>query len=201
MFEITEDMVSELAKINPNEKTVRFVLCKALNSIPNKDYHTREWVIKVAKRFLPSAATETVVQDVKKFQKTPKKKVGRKPLNRGKIVLGGANFKSFWKNEKALEWALDDSLFPQAQPKGNYMLVKNLLRGDWKHKFSFSAIELRKEMERRHPERIGNDNAFKVQRWGDAMYWETTGEMASKPLWKKISRKEYQNIFYVGDSE
>jgi hypothetical protein len=125
------------------------------------------------------------------------KKRGRKPLNRGKMLIPGPKGKvpSFWDRRNAIQDAIDDSEFPDAQPGGNYDKAKQFLKKEWKHVEEFKLPDLSKALGEKYPEHA-DYNGFRLQRWHDAAYWETGG-VATKPLYKKATYRTYFNIFYV----
>jgi hypothetical protein len=126
----------------------------------------------------------------------PLKKRGRKPLNKGKMLIAGPKGKmsSFWERHNAFEEALDDSIFPNAQPGGNYKRTKDFLKNEWKEVDEFKLPDLSKALGEKYPDNA-DYNGFRLQRWHDAAYWET-GEVAIKPLYKKATYRTYYNIFY-----
>ena len=122
---------------------------------------------------------------------------GRRPLNRGKMLLAGKNGKvtGFWERDDAMDVALDDRLFKEAQPKGNYAKVKHFLQNGWSNVEEFTLPELKKALGEKYPEKA-DYNGFRLQRWHEAYYWEKTGEIAVKPIYKKATYRSYHNIFY-----
>ena len=129
-------------------------------------------------------------------KKQPKAR-GRRPLHRGKMLLAGNNGKVplFWDRTNAFEEALDDSVFPNSQPGGNYAKTKHFLKTKWKHVEEFTLPELKDALAEKYPENA-DYNGFRLQRWHEAYYWENTGEIAIKPIYKKATYRTYHNIFY-----
>jgi hypothetical protein len=133
---------------------------------------------------------------------TKSKGRGRPPLNRGKMLSAGKKGKVpiFWDSPNAFEHALDDSMFPDAQPKGNYAKTKHFLKTAWCNKEEFTLPELKEALGEKYPEQA-DYNGFRLQRWHEAYYWEGTGKVAVKPLYKKATYRTYHNIFYVEPNE
>lgn len=138
------------------------------------------------------------VDELSKKVGAPKKR-GRKPLNRGKMIIAGpkgkVNDKSFWDRQHAFEEATDDNFLPDAQPGGNYEKAKKFLQNEWKDVEEFKLPDLSKALGEKYPEQ-SDYNGFRLQRWHDAAYWET-GSIAIKPIYKKATYRTYYNIFYV----
>jgi len=213
-MEVTNDMIEELSSIckHKNRNKLNFAICKAINLFPNPSFMTRELVLQKAK-FLVLDEIETevkkeeensaleckeIIENLKTFDiPDSKKKRGRKPQHRGKLVLGGTKFnrKSFW-NSYTLEQAQDDGFLPEAQPGGNYSKVKEFLKTDWKYKEKFKLPELIEALSKKYNNTESYSESFRLQRWGDAQYWENTGNIAIKPLWKRLTRQEVLNVFY-----
>jgi len=214
-MKVTNDMIEELSSIcnHKNRNRLNFAICKAINLFPNPSCITKELVLQKAKYLvLEDVEEETntkserleVIENLKTFDvpepkvtNTSTKKRGRKPQHCGKLVLGGTKFncKSFW-NSYTIEQARDDSFLPEAQPGGNYSKVKEFLRTDWKHKEKFKLPELICELTKKYNSTESYSESFRLQRWGDAQYWENTGNVAIKPLWKRLTRQEVLNVFY-----
>ena len=123
---------------------------------------------------------------------------GRRPLHRGKMLSAGKKGKVplFWDSKDAFDDAIDDSVYPNAQPGGNYAKTKHLLKNAWKNVDEFSLPDLKDALAEKYPEQA-DYNGFRLQRWHEAYYWELTNEIAIKPIYKKATYRTYHNIFYV----
>ena len=206
---ITEDFVKRTAKDqNRDINKVRRALTRAFCTIPQTAVASEELVLRLARTYLDKIPKIThipveIVED--KSEKIEKnKKRGRKPLYRGKVILGGTKntYRCWWEEngDMALDMARDDKYFPEAQIGGNYALVKEYLRNEWKNRFEFTLPELKQAMAEKYPEKARH-SGFRLQRWGNASYWERSDGVAVKPLWKQIERKKYMNIFWIGDED
>lgn len=197
---ITDAFVEKVACEYQDVKKVRSALTRALCMTPNPEKATEELVLRLAKGYLKDIQTKQIKVEVE-IEK-PKSKRGRKSLGRGKQVIGGTKntYRCWWQEngDSALEMARDDSVFPEAQPGGNYALTKEFLRVEWKNKFEFTLPELKEALAEKYPEKADH-SGFRLQRWGNASYWERTDGVAVKPIWKQLERKKYMNIFYVGE--
>jgi len=211
MISDASNLIAELSDQTKCKNTdkINFAIRKAISVLSSPESITDKNILRFAKLFLlEDLKQEQVNKDktvmyvkslgqyvrVKKEEPTQKPKEelrGRKSLHRGKLKLCGTkNFTySFW-DRHTIEDAVNDDIYPDAQPKRNYSLVKNFLKSEWSHIEFFKLPELKKALK----EKYGED--IRVQRWHDAHCWEITGNIAIKPIWKKKSRHEYINIFY-----
>ena len=205
LMEVTNELISELLDVSKcnNRNKLNFALCKAINLFPNQATITKDWVIKKADSILQeemkqeyknAPITKTKIQ--KEVIEKTKSKRGRKALNRGKLILGGTKFnkRSFW-DQYSIKDAKDNNFLSNAQPKDNYLKVKQFLSNEWKNVREFKLVDLVSELTKIYVEEDSYSQKFRIQRWHDAYYWSNCGEIAIKSLWKKMSRKECLNVF------
>jgi len=212
---ITEELIEEFSE-TIDKKVAKRALIRAFNTLPNQNEFNKTLLFRFANKFVlqfekkeskptlaPSSEVSCVPKEIRLdtfkevLDEVQTKKRGRKPLNRGKMILGGTKTysKSFWDSPNAMNEATNDDFYPKAQPKGNYLKTKNFLKNDWKEIEFFKLPDLVSSLEEKYPLKSAY-NGFRVQRWGDASYWSKTGKIAIKPLWKKKNRNTYTNIFY-----
>lgn len=205
MFAITNDHINELNQLYTDRKAVKLALCRAVVMIPNQNSIQKETIFRLAKNLLeenkkvPEPKKKEAIEIITDTQPKEKSKRGRKPFHRGKLILGGTKkaIQNFWRDIKDAERvAADDKYYPEAQPGGNYKRTKIFLREDWNKKSQFTLTNLKEELTKKYPNK-SDFGGFRLQRWGNASYWANTGKIAIKPLWKKISRFDYKNIFYL----
>jgi len=196
---VTDELVRELSKKCDcdNKNKLVFSLSKAICMLPNPESLTKYNILRFAESILKEDLSKNneieqreVIEKIDKGPK-PRRRGGRQPLFRGKKILGGtkSNPVSFWDNHTVGD-AVNDSVYPNAQPKGNYELVKNFLKNDWGHIPTFKLPELKKALFDKYKSDI------RLQRWYDYHCWESTNEVAIKPLWKRLDRRNSINIFY-----
>lgn len=197
---VTEELINKLASPHYKKSQLKLVLSKAISSITVESALTEDRVLRLAKLYLKDIKIEKPVGvtsvDIPESEIKINKR-GRKPLHRGKLYRAGTKHcrQDFWKDNLDPEKiAKDDLYFPKAQPGGNYALVKDFLRNEWKNVETFKLNDLKMELKNKYPERC-KSGEFRVQRWGNAHYWQNNGEIAIKPLWRNINRFECRNLF------
>jgi hypothetical protein len=193
MINKAEKVISELVTGGHEYSTSKFAVYRAINMFPDVNKFDEEFVRRHAICYINKQNLSVSTKN-KQCYEAIKQTVSDNKIKR---VLGGTDkFKtSFWDQEDAINLAIDDSIFPDAQPKGAYHKTKMFLKNEWKHVESFSAIELQKLLTEKYPEDCGS-NLFSIQRWGDGIYNFKTKQLLVKPLWKKLDHKTFANIFY-----
>jgi hypothetical protein len=128
----------------------------------------------------------------------PKSKRGRKPSTGGRFWSD-----KFWTEyPNAEDIVRNDDLYPTCTSNGKYDKVKEFLRTTWKHKKHFKLPELVAALTELYPdESHHNGGQFRIHSWFKAQYHKTSGTLAIKPLWKKLSRTEHENLFYVPEED
>ena len=189
--------IDVLKELHPeyNSVLIKIALSKAI-----KDSGEGSFIEKARRHLLKFRPPNKEKQKINKPIVLPtKQKRGRKPLHKGKKVLGGTKktVRDFWLDyDNAMDLALNDNFPDTPQPKGNYAKTKHFLRTHWKHVQYFRLVDLRRTLADKYPE-MAQHSGFRTRRWGNAYYWENTGEIAEKPLWKKIDKHKLLNIFYI----
>ena len=206
-------LLSEHSKGISKER-LEFIISKAISLIPNPSFINNDNVLRLSKNLISTEPKQANNIAPKTFEileiednhpisikKKRTNNAGRKPLFRGKLIQGGTKktVRDFWlENVNPIDIAKDDTIFASAQPGDNYRKTKQFLKEDWKDKELFTLPELIEALTKKYPEKAKQNGKFRVQRWGNAFYWENTGEIATKPLWKKQKHQIYLNIFFVG---
>jgi len=193
MIIVNDEMVEEFSTVFKINRGAKLALCKVVSTARDPNKITKEELFRKALLYVNK-------NDQDPITKSDKKKCGRTSkvnLNKRKMILGGSknsDNNDFWMRSDAFEIALNDDMYPDTQPGGNYEKAKRFLKNDWVHVEMFTMPELIKSLTEKYPEK-DNGSGFRVQRWHNAHYWED-GSIAIKPLWKKASYRDYHNIFY-----
>jgi hypothetical protein len=145
------------------------------------------------------AKEEVVVKPRKPRKVNPNKVV------KGKTKAGGeGSTRDFWLNhgDDGYDMVRDDSILSQCQTTGgNYEKTKIFLRTDWKHREFFTRTELEKALTEKYPEEssYNSNSTFRVQHrgWAFGVYYVLSGDMAVKPIFRRIGRGKFENVFYV----
>ena len=164
----------------------------------NVEEITNEMIEEVALKVVDAGIIKQVERVIPTVQKkVRKKRVSNKPT-KGKTCVG-----KFWSkyDDQAMDIATDDNIFPESIRTGNYALTKQFFQNDFKCKKEFTLKEFRDGLNTKYAdtEFTEHNGQFRIQiiPWSEGMFYELSGELQTKPIFKKISRGLYQNIFYI----
>ena len=73
---------------------------------------------------------------------------------------------------------------------------------DWAEKEFFTRTEIEKALTEKYPEEsmYNSKSTFRLSHrgWATGIYYVNTGELAIKPIYKRVGRGKLENIFYAG---
>lgn len=188
-----EALIQELVSQGHDYSKSKFAVYRAINLFPDVNKFDEEFVKRHAYVYINKNKNSVAVNNKLLYTQIEQKNNTRSIR---RVVGGSSNFnKSFWDQENAIQLAVDDNEFVDAQPKGNYFKTKYFLRTDWAHVESFMIVDLQKQLTEKYPEDLCG-GVFNIQRWGDGIYNANNGQLLVKPLWKKLSYQNFANIFY-----
>lgn len=139
---------------------------------------------------------------------SPKKtrKTNPKRVLKGKTKAASEDSnQNFWiaNGDSAWELACNDDQLTGCQPKGgNYELTKRFLMTDWVEKKTFTRSEIEKALTLKYPEQseYNSKATFRLchRGWAFGIYYVDSGELAVKPIYRRVGRGIFENIFYAG---
>lgn len=144
-------------------------------------------------------AVEKASKPKKKRKVNPNRKLKGK-----RITAKHLSSLDFWVKygKDAYILATDDDEFTDAQPTwGNYKQTKDFLMNEWADKKEFNRTEIARALTEKFPEQSSyNANSlFRLEygAWSAGCYYEDD-TLATKPIFKRLGRGTFENIFYAG---